>query len=51
MLSVKQLAVLQDTLAAFTAFTHPGMSTELPQRWEAAAVMWRGKPLPEGSYS
>ncbi len=47
----KQLAVLRDALGAFAAIREPGGHLELPYRWEAAPVMWRGKPLSEGSYS
>ncbi len=47
----KQLKVLVDTLEAIRAITEPGGRVELPYRWEAAPVMWRGKPLVEGSYS
>jgi hypothetical protein len=47
----KQLAVLRDTLHALRDINTPGGSVALPYRWEAAPVMWRGKPLVEGSYS
>jgi hypothetical protein len=47
----KQLAVLRDTLHALRDINIPGGSVALPYRWEAAPVMWRGKPLVEGSYS
>jgi hypothetical protein len=47
----KQLNVLLDTLAALETITEAGGSVELPYRWEASPVMWRGKPLVEGSYS
>ncbi len=47
----KQLAVLRDTLGAFAAIREPGGHLELAYRWEAAPVMWRGKPLREGAYS
>jgi len=47
----KQLAVLRDALGAFAAIREPGGHRELPYRWEAPPVMWRGKPLSEGSYS
>lgn len=47
----KQRNVLTDTLKAITAIDTPGGSVELPYRWEADPVMWRGKPLREGSYS
>ena len=47
----KQLAVLRDTLAALQSITTPGGHIELPYRWETSPVMWRGKPLHEGSNS
>ena len=47
----KQRDVLTDTLRALTAIDAPGGSVELPYRWEADPVMWRGKPLRESSYS
>ena len=47
----KQLAVLRAALAALRSITTPGGHIELPYRWEASPVMWRGKPLSEGSSS
>lgn len=47
----KQRRVLTDTLRALTTIQTAGGSVALPYRWEADAVMWRGKPLREGSYS
>ena len=47
----KQLAVLRDTLAALESIREPGGHVQLPYRWEAAPVVWRGKLLTEGSYS
>ncbi len=47
----RQRAVLTDTLRALVAIDAPGGSLELPYRWEGSPVMWRGKPLHEGSYS
>jgi hypothetical protein len=47
----KQRNVLSDTLRALAAIEVPGGSVELPYRWEANPVTWRGKPLREGSYS
>jgi hypothetical protein len=47
----KQTRVLTDTLQALAAIDTPGGSVELPYRWEADSLMWRGKPLREGSYS
>ncbi|MBI4611965.1 MAG: hypothetical protein HY726_23490 [Candidatus Rokubacteria bacterium] len=47
----KQLGVLRDTLSALAAILDPGGHVELQYRWETAPVVWRGKPLVEGSYS
>jgi hypothetical protein len=47
----KQRSVLTDTLRAMAAIDGPGGSVELPYRWEADPVMWRGKPLRESAYS
>ena len=47
----KQLNVLLDTLTSLETILEPGGHVELPYRWEAAPVMWRGRPLVEGSYS
>ncbi len=47
----KHLAVLRDALGALAAIREPGGHLELPYRWEAAPVVWRGKSLTEGSYS
>lgn len=47
----KQLAVLRGVLAAVPGIDQPGGHVELPQRWEAPPLIWRGKPLSEGSYS
>lgn len=47
----KQRKVLIDTIEALTAIHTPGGHVELPYRWEAPPVMWRGKPLVEGSYT
>jgi len=47
----KQRRVLTDALQAMVAMTEPGGFVELPYRWEADPVMWRGKPLRESSYS
>ena len=46
----KQTRVLTDTLRALAAIDAPGGSVELPYRWEAAPVMWRGRPLRESAY-
>ena len=47
----KQRKVLLDTFEALRTIETPGGHVELPYRWEAPPVMWRGKPLTEGSYS
>jgi D-proline reductase (dithiol) PrdB len=47
----KQLSVLRDTLEALTNITVPGDHVALGYRWEGPPVMWRGRPLVEGSYS
>ncbi|MGH7335493.1 MAG: hypothetical protein ACREKS_22665 [Candidatus Rokuibacteriota bacterium] len=47
----KQRRVVTDALRAMAAIPEPGGSVELPYRWEADPVMWRGKPLRESSYS
>jgi hypothetical protein len=47
----KQRKVLLDVLAAFTAIQEPGGHVELPYRWEASPVMYRGKGLKEGPVS
>ncbi len=47
----KQLRVLADTLGALQTISSPGGSLELPYRWEADPVMWRGKPLTDGAYT
>jgi hypothetical protein len=47
----KQLGVLRDTFRALETIREPGDHVELPYRWEAPPVMFRGKPLVEGSYS
>jgi hypothetical protein len=49
--SAKQLAVLRETLEALVAIATPGEHRVLPYRWEAPAVMWRGRALVEGAYS
>jgi hypothetical protein len=47
----KQRSVLTDTLRALAVIDTPGWSVELPYRWGADSVTWRGKPLRESSYS
>jgi hypothetical protein len=45
----KQTRVLRDVLEALLRIDSPGGHVELPYRWEAAPIMWRGKPLVSGS--
>lgn len=47
----KQRTVLRQTLGALTEIAEPAGHLVLDQRWEGEAVMWRGNPLREGSYS
>lgn len=47
----KQRKVLLDLLGLLTQVTDPGTRVDLPYRWEAAPVMFRGKGLVEGSNS
>ncbi len=47
----KQSAVLRDALAALAAIDTPGGRVDLPYRWEAPPIQWRGKGLVEGSSS
>lgn len=47
----KQRAVLLDALRALESIRTPGGQAELPYRWEADPVMWRGKGLTEGAYT
>lgn len=44
----KQRAVLEATLRAAIAIGEPGGKLELPYRWEAAPVRWRGREIAEG---
>ncbi len=45
----KQRKVLKDALEAAYAITEPGGTVELPYRWEAAPVQFRGRSITEGS--
>ncbi len=45
---VKQRKVLEDTLRAATAIAEPGGKIELPYRWEAPPVSWRGRQITDG---
>ncbi len=47
----RQLQVLRDVFRALGDLAEPGDHVELPYRWEADPVLWRGKPLSEGAYS
>jgi hypothetical protein len=44
----KQRQVLEDTLQAATTIREPGGKVELPYRWEARPVAWRGREITEG---
>jgi hypothetical protein len=46
--ATKHRRVLEDTLMAFEAITTPGGKIELPYRWEASPVSWRGREITEG---
>ncbi len=45
----KQRRVLKDALEAAYSITEPGGKVELPYRWEAAPVLFRGRSITEGS--
>lgn len=47
----KQRSVLMDSFKALQTIQEPGGHLQLPYRWEAPPVMWRGRGLVEGSYS
>jgi hypothetical protein len=44
----RQRQVLLDTLRALESIESPGGSVELPYRWEAPPIAWRGQALREG---
>jgi len=44
----KQRQVLADVLQAAAAIAQPGGKIELPYRWEAPPVLWRGRGITEG---
>lgn len=44
----KQRRVLEAALDAAVAIREPGGMVELPFRWEAAPVGWRGRQITEG---
>ena len=44
----KQREVLEETLAAFETVKNPGGKLELPFRWEASPISWRGREITEG---
>ena len=46
--AARQRAVLEAALAAAGAVAEPGGQVELPYRWEAAPVAWRGRQVTEG---
>lgn len=45
---VKQRRVLEDTLGATTAIAEAGGKIELPYRWEAPPVSWKGRQITDG---
>jgi hypothetical protein len=45
----KQHKVLEETLKAFESILNPGGKIELPYRWEAPPVSWRGREITEGA--
>ena len=45
------MGVLRAAFEALEAISEPGGHIELPSRWEAAPVIFDGKPLVDGSYS
>ncbi len=45
----KQRAVLEGALDAAGRIRVPGGSVELPYRWEAPPVRWRGREITEGA--
>lgn len=47
----KQGRVLRETLEALATIDAPGGHLELPFRWEAPPIEFRGKALTEGSYT
>jgi len=46
--TAKQRAVLEDVLRLGAGIPEPGGHVELPYRWEAPAVAWRGREIREG---
>lgn len=46
----KQRSVLMDSFKALQTIQEPGGHLQLPYRWEAPPVMWRGRGLVEGSF-
>jgi hypothetical protein len=46
--AAKQRKVLEDTLAGFDTITTPGGKIDLPYRWEAPPIKWRGRDITEG---
>jgi hypothetical protein len=46
--AVKQRQVLEAVLEATTKIDEPGGNLELPFRWEARPISWRGREITEG---
>ena len=46
--AAKQRHVLEDTLAAAAAIPEPGGKVDLPYRWDAPPIAWRGREITEG---
>lgn len=46
--AAKQRAVLEAALEAAGRIAEPGGKVELPYRWEAPPVAWRGREITEG---
>jgi hypothetical protein len=47
--TIKLCKVLEETLKAFESILNPGGKIELPYRWEAPPVSWRGREITEGA--
>jgi len=45
----KHRKVLEETLKAFESIMSSGGKIELPYRWEAPPVSWRGRQITEGA--
>jgi len=44
----KQRKVLEDTLRGFDVIAASGGKIDLPYRWEASPIQWRGREITEG---